>query len=85
MLKMITRDRGEQFWISRTVVVTSPPGISMSSSTTSGCSAAASSTVFALSPAWPTTRMSSCVSRIPRTPSRTSAWSSTIKTVVGSA
>ena len=72
MLKMITRDRGETSPSLRTVAVASPPGISTSSSTTSGRSRAAVAIASALSPASPTTSMSSCAWRILRSPSRTS-------------
>src|ERR1700730_156718 len=67
-----------------TVIVASSPGISTSSRTTRGRALVASATAPALSPASPTTTMSLCASRIPRTPSRNRAWSSTIATLMRS-
>src|SRR5450755_1483913 len=54
----------------------------MSSKTISGCRAAARATVVALSSASPTTCISGCVWRISRMPSRTSAWSSTMRMLI---
>jgi hypothetical protein len=85
MLKMITRDWGDRFLISLTVVVTSAPGISTSSRTISGFISSTSAIVVSLSLASPTTRRSLCVSRISRRPSRTSVWSSTRRIVMRSA
>src|SRR6266567_3076116 len=68
-------------------VVSTPsiPGISRSISTTSGAYSLASCTASCAVPASATTTISGWVSRKPRTPLRTSAWSSTNRTVIGSA
>src|SRR5438094_887985 len=60
----------------------STPGIRMSISTTSGRSVRTASIAADPSPASPTTSRSGCASRIMRKPARTSAWSSTIRTLI---
>src|SRR5256886_1407737 len=83
MLRMIALVRADRSWIRVSVAVILSPGMSTSSTTMSGVVAATYATACSLFPASPTTTMSFSASRIPRNPSRSSAWSSTISTRIG--
>src|SRR5437764_2446662 len=66
----------------RVASMPSTPGMRMSINTTSGRSVRTASIAADPSPASPTTSRSGCASRIIRKPARTSAWSSTIRTLI---
>src|SRR4051794_20767520 len=85
LVSTITRAAGSRRRSSRIAPTPSRRGITRSISTTSGRRRSAAATPSEPSPASPTTSMPSCSSRKVRSPSRTTAWSSTTSTRIGSA
>src|SRR5213076_112 len=82
VVRINTRVAGCAATMRRVAAIPSSTGMRMSISTTSGRSRRASVTASSPSPASPTTVVSGSVSKIFRRPTRTSAWSSAIRTVV---
>ena len=80
MVRISTRVAGWAAAIRRVASMPSRTGIRMSISTTSGRVRRASATASCPSLASPTTAVSGSFSRILRSPTRTSAWSSAIST-----
>src|SRR3954454_12324043 len=84
LVSTITRAAGTRSRSSRIAPTPSSFGITRSMRITSGVSSSASGSASSPSPASPTTSRPSCNSRNVRSPSRTTAWSSTISTLIGS-
>src|SRR5688572_6577011 len=73
---------GHRSWMRRAASTPSRPGIAMSSTATSGGVSAANATARPESPKLPTTRMSACAASSACRPSRTTAWSSSSRTLI---
>src|SRR4051794_13060693 len=84
LVSTITRAPGTLCLSSRIAPTPSSFGMTRSMRITSGVSSSASGSASSPSPASPTTSRPSCSSRNVRSPSRTTAWSSTIRTRMGS-
>src|SRR5262245_1999005 len=84
LVRTMTRVPGTRCRSARIAATPSSSGMTRSIRTTSGCSSAARASPSAPSPASPAISIPSCRSRKLRKPSRTTAWSSTIRTRIGS-
>src|SRR4051812_7292784 len=84
LVRTITRAPGTRSRSARIASMPSRFGMTRSISTTSGFNRSACSIASSPSDASPATSMPSCSARKPRSPSRTTAWSSTTSTRIGS-